>query len=189
MANKLTVGMILGMASVLTGMGIARAERAVRADTAEAPRALAADEAAIDRTLKAMYDSISGPVGRERDWGAFDRVFHPDGRMVAYWIQPDGTSASREMTAAEYRDQIGPQLVEAGFTETQLHRVIEVYGSVAHAFSTYRGEFTTPAPQIIEGINSVQLIKTDDGWRVYSLVWQQADETLPIPDRYRPEAD
>ncbi len=189
--DRLSIGCVLGIASVVTGMGLARLERAVTGEPGPAvvSAALSADEAAIDAVLTDLYACISGPVGEERDWATFDRVFAEDARMAAWFEQLDGSVAQMKMTPAEYKERSGPILVASGFSESELQRALDIYGSIAHAFSTYRGVYTDAQgeAQIVEGINSIQLVKTNEGWKVHSLVWQQASEGLPIPARYLPE--
>ncbi|MEO1583021.1 MAG: nuclear transport factor 2 family protein [Planctomycetota bacterium] len=147
---------------------------------------MTADEAAIDRIIADLYASISGPVAQERNWDAFDSVFTQDARLAAWFPQLDGSVAEMKMTPSEYKERSGPMLVASGFSETEVNRELDVYGSIAHAFSTYRGEYTDARgePRAIAGINSIQLVKTNDGWRVHSLIWQQAGDALPIPERY-----
>lgn len=188
MKNRLTAGMLLGMASVLTGMGIAKLERATRSDSTTV--VAAEDEAAIDAVLADLYACISGPAGEERNWETFDRVFAADARMTAFFGTPDGNTSSMSLTPGEYREQIGPRLVEMGFEERETHRVLEVYGRIAHAFSTYQGTYNGGIMETsVEGINSIQFIKTDDGWKVHSLIWQQASPDLPVPKTYNPGSD
>ncbi|MEO0632338.1 MAG: hypothetical protein AAFY46_16665 [Planctomycetota bacterium] len=188
MNNRLTAGMLLGIASVFTGMGIAKLERAMRPDSV--PASASIDEAEIDALLTDLYACISGPAGKERDWATFERVFAADARMTAFFGTPDGNNSSMSLTPGEYREQIGPRLVEMGFEERETHRVLEVYGHIAHAFSTYQGTYNGGIMKTsVEGINSIQLIKTDSGWKVHSLVWQQANTDLPVPKAYRPDGD
>lgn len=187
MKHRMTGGMLLGMACVFVGMGIARLERAITSERAAI--VASSDEAEIDALLTDLYACISGPVGEERDWATFDRVFAEDARMAAWLEQLDGSVAQMKMTPAEYKERSGPALVASGFSESELQRTLDIYGSIAHAFSTYRGAYTDAQgeEQILEGINSIQLVKTNGGWKVHSLVWQQAIEGLPIPARYLPE--
>jgi hypothetical protein len=152
-----------------------------------APSDRAEDE--IDALLDRLYAAISGPVGADRDWEAFHACFATGARMGAFFRTPEGAYGSFEMTPTQYQERIGPELVRLGFTEREVSRELDIFGTVAHAFSTYRGEAQAEPPRTVEGINSVQMVRTSNGWRVYSLVWQQASEELPVPEVYRPESD
>lgn len=183
--DRLTAGCVLGIVSVAAGIGIAKAERAV---TSIAAPAVSADEAAIAGVLTDLYACISGPVGQERDWETFDRVFVEGARLSAYLPRLDGAVSAMTMTPAEYKERSGPILVNAGFTEQEVHRKVEIFGSIAHAFSTYTATYTNRDGEAAElaGINSIQLVKTSAGWQVHSILWQQADEANPIPSKYMP---
>ena len=144
-----------------------------------APAADPADIAAIDAALDDVYAVISGPAGQERDFERMRTLFTPDARLSA--ITPRGLNG---MTVDGYIEQSGPFLVSSGFTERQLARRIEIYGDLAHAWSSYEGTFTRPdgSPGSVRGINSFQLMRQDDGrWLVQSIFWQAESPDNPLP--------
>lgn len=135
---------------------------------------------AIDSALNAVYGAISGPVGQARDWDAMRALFTPDARLTA--ITPHGLMGG---TVEDYIAKSGKTLVEAGFTERQLARRLEVYGDLAHAWSSYEGSFTKPdgSPGSVRGINSFQLVRQPDGrWLVQSIFWQAETPGNPLPE-------
>jgi hypothetical protein len=179
MHSRIAIGMGLGITSVLAGMGLARLERAMHAR---------ADEAEIDQLIDRLYASISGPESQDRDWQAFHACFADGARLGAFFATPDGFG-SVVMTPTQYQERAGPELMRLGFTEHEAHRKLELFGTVAHAFSTYKGTTAAEPVTHVEGINSIQLVRTGEGWRVFSLVWQQASEKLPVPEAYRGAAE
>lgn len=137
------------------------------------------DITAIDDSLNRVYAVISGPVGQARDFDLMRTLFTPDARLTA--ITPRGLSGG---TLEDYVTNSGPFLVASGFTESQLGRRIEVYGDLAHAWSSYAGTFTTPdgAAGAVRGINSFQLARQSDGrWLVQSIFWQAESPDNPLP--------
>ena len=141
--------------------------------------AMAAAEAEIDTALEAVYAVISGPVGQERDFAAMRALFTPDARLTA--ITPKGLSGG---TVDDYIAKSGPFLVQTGFTERQLDRRLEVYGNLAHAWSSYEGVFTHPdgTSGSVRGVNSFQLVRQADGrWLVQSIFWQAETPDNPLP--------
>lgn len=190
--DRLSIGCVLGVTSVALGLGVAKLERiASPAPVASAAAPLSSDEAAIDQLLTDLYACISGPAGQERDWETFDRVFTPDARMAAYFQRPDGSVGDVKMTPEQYKERSGPMLTQSGFSESEVHRELEIYGSIAHAFSTYEGSFSRPNGEQsgVAGINSIQLVRTAEGWKVFSIIWQQADPNTPVPAKYLPKAE
>lgn len=138
-----------------------------------------ADKTAIDATLDAVYAVISGPVGQPRDFDAMRAMFTDDARLYA--VGPNGTMGGG--TLDDYIERSGPFLVNNGFTETALVNRIEVYGDVAHAWSSYAGTFTQNGePGSVRGINSFQLHRQADGrWLIHSIFWQAERPGLPLP--------
>ena len=138
-----------------------------------------ADRAAIDATLDAVYAVISGPVGQPRDFDAMRAMFTQDARLYA--VGPNNTMGGG--TLDDYIARSGNFLVNNGFTETALVNRIEVYGDVAHAWSSYAGTFTQNGqPGSVRGINSFQLHRQADGsWKVHSIFWQAERPGLPLP--------
>lgn len=138
-----------------------------------------AQTAAIDEVLNATYAVVSGPVGQARDFDRMRELFTPDARLTS--ITATGLSGG---TLEEYIVRSGPFLVGSGFTERQLNRRIEIYGNLAHAWSSYGGTFTRPdgGPGTVRGINSFQLVRQDDGrWLVQAILRQAEtpDNSLP----------
>ncbi len=133
-----------------------------------------ADIAAIDEAVAAVYAVISGPVGQERDFDAMRAMFAPDARLTA--LTPRGL---RGGTVDDYISNSGPFLVKSGFTERELARRMEVYGDIAHVWSSYSGTFGEG--ESVRGINSFQLVRTDGRWLVQSIFWQAESPDNPLP--------
>ncbi len=134
-----------------------------------------ADEAAIGAALADVYGVISGPAGQPRDWARMRTLFTPDARLSA--ITSKGVSGG---TVEDYIAKSGPWLVKAGFTERELARRVEVYGDLAHAWSSYEGSGDGGKLKV-RGINSFQLVRTNGRWLVQSIFWQAEDAARPLP--------
>lgn len=138
--------------------------------------ASSADTASIDAALDSVYGAISGPAGQARDWVRMRSLFTPDARLTA--ITSKGL---RGGGVEDYIRTSGPLLTSSGFTERQLARRIEVYGNLAHAWSSYDGT-STDGKFKVRGINSFQLVHQADGsWKVFSILWQQETPDFPVP--------
>ncbi len=163
------------MFAALALAGCAAQDRAVPARIAPA----VGDQAAIEATLSQVYGVISGPVGQPRDFARMKTLFTPDARLTA--IVPDGLAGG---PLDDYIARSGAFLVTRGFTETALVNRIEVYGDLAHAWSSYQGTFTNAdgSPGKVRGINSFQLVRQKDGrWLVQSIFWQAETPHTPLP--------
>lgn len=147
-------------------------------EAAPRPTAPAADIAAIDRLLGDVYAVISGPIGSPRDFDRMRSLFTSDARLSS--ITANGIVGG---TVDDYIVRSGSFLVERGFTERQLDRRIEVWGDLAHAWSSYEGTFTNPDGTVgtVRGINSFQFARVDGTWKVQSIFWQATGPGRALP--------
>jgi hypothetical protein len=148
------------------------------------PAARAADVESIDAIIGALYDVISGPVGQPRDFDRMRSLFIAGGRLIPTGQNQAGRGAHRVMSVDDYIAANGPFLVDMGFRETELTRITEQFGNIAHTFSSYqafRGDETQP---FMRGINSIQLWHDGTRWWIVSVFWQQESPSHPLPERY-----
>jgi hypothetical protein len=154
-----------------------------------APAARPDDVASIDAIIEALYASISGPVGQPRDWDRLRSLVIPAAQLIPTGRRPDGSGAHNVLGVEEYIRGAGDALVAMGFRESEIARVTEQFGSIAHAFSSYeayRGAEPTP---FMRGINSIQLWHDGTRWWVVSIFWQQESPDQPIPAKYLQPGD
>jgi hypothetical protein len=143
------------------------------------------DVKSVDAIIAALYDVISGPAGKARDWNRMRTLFLPEGKLVATGKRPTGELVKRVMTVEDYITNSGPTLEKNGFFEKELSRKQEVYGHIAHCFSTYESRRTlADAEPFMRGINSIQLYYDGKRWWILSVFWQSETKDLPIPKEY-----
>lgn len=139
----------------------------------------------IDAVIDEVYAVISGPAG-ERDWDRFRELFAQGATMIS--IQPNGGRFTMGVEA--FIKASAPIALNEPFYERELTRRVEVFGNLAHVWSTYASSRDPAGEPFSRGINSLQLVRgfTDDGpeWKIASIVWQVEGDTLPIPKRYLP---
>src|SRR5437762_11980660 len=71
----------------------------------------------VNAIIQTLYDVISGPVGKDRDWDTFRSLFANDARMyVAYPSQDSGT-VLRALTPEDYIARNKTRLADVGFNE------------------------------------------------------------------------
>ncbi|WP_227470226.1 hypothetical protein [Massilia sp. YMA4] len=144
----------------------------------------AADVASVDAIVAALYETISGPAGRPRDWERLRALFRPDGRMIVHGPNKEGGYNTRVMAVDDYIERVAPLFAREGFFETELARQSEQFGTIAHVFSTYESRHAPDEKPFQRGINSIQLVNDGQRWWVQSLVWQAESEQHPLPARY-----
>src|SRR6266850_6875637 len=150
-----------------------------------APAANPADVNSIDSIIAALYNVISGPAGKKRDWDRMRSLFVPGARLIPSGPRPAGSYGSRVLTVDEYVERASGLFEKAGFYETEAARVTERFGQIAHAFSTYESRHATGDEKPFQrGINSIQLMNDGKRWWVVTIFWQGEDEKNPLPERY-----
>jgi hypothetical protein len=143
------------------------------------------DDFEIETTVIAMYNVISGPAGR-RDWERFRELFVPGGRLIVAKAK-DGEVTTKVMTPEEYEASSKPYFTDNGFFERPVATRIERFGDIAHVFSTYESRHASGDEQpFVRGINSIQLVRSGEHWKIVTVFWQAEDATHPIPPRYLP---
>ena len=86
------------------------------------PAAKPADVSTPDAIIKAVYNVISGPAGKERDWERMKSLFIPGARLIATGRRQAGGYGSRVMTVDDYILSNGPYLIKEGFFENEIAR-------------------------------------------------------------------
>lgn len=149
------------------------------------PPARPRDVESPEAVVLALYDSISGPRGTDRDWDRMRSLFDPRARLlIGRWLAgPEGSEDAvyewdLDAFAAEGRDF----WLKDGFWERQIASRVERYGNIAHVFSTYQScvgsEDAEPAGR---GVNSVQLLRHRGRWWIVGIVWDVEGPENPIP--------
>ena len=151
----------------------------------DAPAPRPEDVAGIDAILDALYDVISGPRGKPRDWDRMRSLFVPGARLIP--CRPkgaDGKATIVMLTVEDYIARSGPTLVEKGFVERQVARRVDRFGHLAQVFSTYETRLDGEPGLLGRGINAIHLLWDETRWWVVTIIWDAETPTQPIPAEY-----
>lgn len=169
----------------LAGPVALSAQQPSGADSAAAPAAAPGDVSSLDSIMAAVYDVISGPKGRPRDWDRFRSLFIPGARLIPTGVGPDGTARFRVLGVDDYVRLSSPYLEKEGFYEREISRTVERYGTIAQVFSTYESRHSPDdAEPFQRGINSFQLFYDGQRWWVVTIYWEPERPDNPIPERF-----
>ena len=138
------------------------------------------NEEAIGRVIDEMYATISGPRG-PRDWSRQRAIFTEDARQIRTFLAEDGRPARKTMGLAEYAADTTPFFAANDFHEIEIARRVDVFGNIAHAWSAYeaRTALDDETPER-RGINSIQLFRGKDGWKIVNMIWDNEREGVRI---------
>ncbi len=146
-----------------------------------------ADTESVDAIITALYETISGPAGQERQWDRFRSLLAPEAQLIPIAVRPDSTFPSFNSVEG-YIQRANPYFLKNGFFEVEIARKSEQFGTILHAFSTYesRNQADDPDP-FSRGINSIQLMHDGNRWWIINIMWDSERPGLTIPDTYLPK--
>jgi hypothetical protein len=146
----------------------------------------------VEHLVAALYDVISGPAGKPRDWDRFRALFLPDGRLAS--IRPatpakDNQAARPGDTSfrspATYIERNDPYFKTHGFFERGIANREEAFDNLVHVWSTYESRHATAdATPFARGINSIQIIRAYDRFWIASIMWDEERPGLTLPEKY-----
>ena len=141
------------------------------------------DTTEIDEAIASLYETVSGPAGAERNW-ARDRNFqHPEARLIRTSVDDEGRPALKIMSSEGYVEETRDYFLQNDFHEVEVSRRLDVFGNVAHAWSTYEARHRPDDPKPFKrGINSIQLVNDGERWRILHVLWDNEREGNPLPE-------
>jgi hypothetical protein len=154
-----------------------------------APVANPADVSSPDAILAALYDVISGPASKLRDWNRFRSLFLPGARLIPTGMNPSSGEHTRVLTPDDYAAAAEPYFQKNSFSEKEVSRKAERFGGIMQAFSTYESRHAAADAQpFARGINSIQLFFDGKRWWLVTVFWQEENPATPLPKEFLPQA-
>jgi hypothetical protein len=151
--------------------------------SAQVSQVSAEDVASPSAVVRASYVAISGPPGQALNLDRFRSLFLPQAQLVSVSIK-DGKVVTHAMTLQEFTDMLTARIGKDGHVEHEIAQRVEVYGSIANVWSSYESRKTPDDPQVVRGINSIQLMNDGKRWWISGAQWQHETADTPIPSKY-----
>ena len=142
----------------------------------------APDEAAIKKAVDNAYSCISFKTGQQPDYDGVKKYFMPQAQFFNFRNDTLEVFTLNQFAVA-YKEFITSNSIRS-FYEEEITGTTEQFGRVAHRISTYKTYLNTMDSAAERGVNSFQLIKTDSGWKVSSIIWDVESPKLKIPEYY-----
>ncbi len=145
---------------------------------------LTEESSSMDFVIKSLYESLSFPEGGAPDFERLRSVVAPEAPFIR--INKDDTidRMNRETFILSFQERIQKGLMKS-FHESEIVRRVEVFGRMAHVFSTYRkGINITDPEKMVRGINSIQLYNDGGRWQICAILWMDERSDCPIPAEY-----
>ena len=144
----------------------------------------------IQLLLDALYQSICFAKGEKPTFDGLRELFLPQGIL----INNNNPAAPLVLSVSAFLEAIQSAIETGGleeFHEQEIARKIEIFGNIAHVFSTYEARFDRTAPEPFSiGINTIQLVRVGESghqqWRVAAMAWNDQTPERLIPPEYLP---
>jgi hypothetical protein len=130
------------------------------------------DQEEIQKIVATVYTAMSAHAGAPRAWDDFASCFAAEARITPFHIEPDGAFYFEVLTVPQYIASRDRLLASVSFFENETEHAAVIEGRIAHVFSRYEARRAPTAPPFVSGVNSVQLVRTPEGWRILSMTWQ-----------------
>jgi hypothetical protein len=142
---------------------------------------------APDTTALTQQQEVLGVVQRffdamkSKDTAQFRQIFEPGARLVGMRTRPGGEEIVQVLTWQRF-GEIMVSDTRGTWIERAWEPKVEVRGSLAQVWAMYDFHFGTRFSHC--GVDSVQLLRTADGWRIVSIA--DTYETTGCPQRPAP---
>jgi hypothetical protein len=163
---------------------------ALACESYEERRIFMSDTENLDAIIVALYETVSGPAGEERDTPRMRSLFMDGARLVRTSVAEDGTPQAKVMDVETYAQDTADYFRRNGFYEVEIARRTDLFGNIAQVFSTYEARNDPgEAKPFKRGINSIQLFHDGNRWWVVNMLWDNEREDNRVPAQYLPQSE
>ena len=144
-----------------------------------------ADEtAALKTAIEEFFRAVSFESGQTPAYAAIRDLFIDGGKLIRASSEvPEISSVDAFITSRQSAFDSGAL---TSFAEVEITATTELFGNVAHRFSTYEKRGMVDGEPIEgSGLISTQFVRISAQWKISSMAWDDERPGLAIPDRYR----
>lgn len=142
-------------------------------------------EAEIETLISKLYSAICFLPGGKPDFDLLRTLFIPGAKMIS-----NNADQPVIMEVEGYVERMTNGINSGrlvSFQESEVASTTEVFGKIAHRFSTYTSRFLPEDEKPFDvGINSIQMMEVDGKWLISSLLWNNVNDARPLPEKYLP---
>ncbi len=140
-------------------------------------------KAELDRLIVEFFRAVSFETGEVPPYEIIHALFIDAGLLVK------NTGSAPEICSVRQFIEPRQDLVRSGeltrFSETELSETTEIFGNVAHRFSSYAKSGAMKGVLFsARGMISTQFVLTPAGWKMSAMAWDDERSGLSIPERY-----
>lgn len=136
------------------------------------------------KVVEDLYTFVSVKKGEAHNWDKVRNLFIPEANILLRTTRTSSTLFDLDGFIADFVKFVSDyKIINTGFTERIVSKEIFEYGDIAHILVLYEVNIPVEGfkPQL--GIDSIQLIRKDGEWKIFSIVNEVPAPGQEIPDR------
>ena len=142
----------------------------------------APDDSAIKKAVNDAYAAISFKDGEKPHYDSIKYYFIPQAQLINF-IEDTAQILSINDFVRAFKAYVDSSKIQI-FNEQEIYGRTDEFGNIAQRISSYKTYINSLDIVKERGVNSFQLIKTPQGWKVSSIIWDVEKSSKPIPDYY-----
>lgn len=120
------------------------------------------EEKAVEEVIRSLFEGM-----KTKNSEQVAKAFYSEGQMQTVLVKPEGTSVGSN-SVADFIKRISTTPAETTLDERILDYQIKVDGAMASAWTPYRFYVNDTFSHC--GVNSFQLVKMSDGWKIVYII-------------------
>ena len=137
------------------------------------------EKLAIDGVVNRFFSAFNNKNGRSADLGSLADIFMEGAVIIKTCGSPISVHSLTEFMMPRRKLLNGGQLEE--FSEEELWERTDIFGNVAQRFCLYRKSGVLSGERFEnKGMKSIQLVKTESGWKMSSVAWDDERAGLAV---------
>ena len=141
------------------------------------------NEDSPESVIKDLYQLVSIEKGKIHDWDLVRELFHENANIVLRTSMTASTVFDLDGFIGDFVKFVTDyNIIETGFTEKIVKMKPFIFGDIASVLVVYEASVPGSGRQPQQGLDSIQLIRQDVGWKIISII-----NEIPIPERPFPD--
>ena len=124
---------------------------------------------AVNATIEKLFNAISFEKGTTPSIHEIKHLFINGGLLINYNEEQPQTFTVEAFV--EHFKKLCEERILEGLEDREVHHKTKVYDRIAHRYSFYEARVTPTEDPFAVGVNSIQLIKEGEHWKVSSMIW------------------
>ncbi len=143
----------------------------------------ATEKSAIDAVVRKFFTTFTNTDGKEADLSILHTLCVPGCVIVKTCGETPTVNCLADFIAP--RQDLLSSGKLANFSEAEVWENTQIFGSIAQRFCSYEKSGDHCGDRFdAMGMKSIQLVKTDDGWRISSVIWDDERDGVMIPPEF-----